>query len=62
MHHTTDKIAHTTAFFTPVVAFVILVVEHWLELEIAHGRSNRTIIYYRRVMRKFDEKISKNSL
>ena len=28
MHHPTDKIAHTTAFVTPVV-------EHWLEREIA---------------------------
>ena len=28
MHHTTDKIAHTTVFVTPVV-------EHWLEQEIA---------------------------
>ena len=27
MHHSTDKIAHTTAFVTPVV-------EHWLEREI----------------------------
>ena len=28
MHHPTDRMAHTTAFVTPVV-------EHWLELEIA---------------------------
>ena len=28
MHHPTDRIAHTTAFVTPVV-------EHWLEQEIA---------------------------
>ena len=28
MHHPTDRIAHTTAFVTPVV-------EHWLEWEIA---------------------------
>ena len=28
MHHATDRIAHTTAFVTPVV-------EHWLEREIA---------------------------
>ena len=28
MHHSTDRIAHTTAFVTPVV-------EHWLEREIA---------------------------
>ena len=36
MHHPTDRIAHTTAFVTPVV-------EHWLELEIAqwmhHGQT-----------------------
>ena len=29
MHHPTDRIAHTTAFVTPVV-------EHWLERQIAH--------------------------
>ena len=29
MHHPTDRIAHTTAFVTPVV-------EHWLEREIAN--------------------------
>ena len=28
MHHTTDRIIHTTAFVTPIV-------EHWLEREIA---------------------------
>ena len=28
MHHPTDRIAHTTAFVTPIV-------EHWLEQEIA---------------------------
>ena len=28
MHHPTDRIAHTTAFVTPVL-------EHWLEREIA---------------------------
>ena len=28
MHHPTDRVAHTTAFVTPVV-------EHWLEREIA---------------------------
>ena len=28
MHHPTDRIAHTTAFVTPVV-------EHWLEREIS---------------------------
>ena len=27
MHHPTDRVAHTTAFITPVV-------EHWLEREI----------------------------
>ena len=27
MHHSTDRIAHTTAFVTPIV-------EHWLEREI----------------------------
>ena len=36
MHHPTDRIAHTTAFGTPVM-------EHWLEQEIAqcvhHGGS-----------------------
>ena len=31
MHHPTDRIAHTTAFVTPVV-------EHWLEREIAHRK------------------------
>ena len=30
MHHPTDRIAHTTAFVTPVV-------EHWLEREIAQA-------------------------
>ena len=29
MHHPTDRIAHTTAFVTPVV-------EHWLEQEIVY--------------------------
>ena len=29
MHHTTDRVAHTTAFVTSVV-------EHWFEREIAH--------------------------
>ena len=34
MHHLTDRIAHTTAFVTPVV-------DHWLEREIGppHVRS-----------------------
>ena len=38
MHHPTDRIAHTTAFDTPVV-------EHWLEREIAqwvHPMKNRS--------------------
>ena len=38
MHHPTDRIAHTTAFVTPVV-------EHWLEWEIAqwvHPMKNRS--------------------
>ena len=38
MHHPTDRIAHTTAFVTPVV-------EHWLEREIAqwlHPTKNRS--------------------
>ena len=33
MHHPTDRIAHTTAFVTPVV-------EHWLEREIAQWVKN----------------------
>ena len=32
MHHPTDRIAHTTAFVTPVV-------EHWLEREIEQHRT-----------------------
>ena len=32
MHHSTDRITHTTAFVTPVV-------EHWLEREIALSAS-----------------------
>ena len=38
MHNTIDRIAHTTAFVTPVV-------EHWLEREIAqwvHPRKDRS--------------------
>ena len=35
MHHPTDRIAHTTAFVTPVV-------EHWLEREIALRRVKRS--------------------
>ena len=34
MRHPTDRIAHTTAFVTPVV-------EHWVEREIAHEGSIR---------------------
>ena len=41
MHHPTDRIAHTTAFVTPVV-------EHWLERELAqwvhHEGSTRRYI------------------
>ena len=36
MHHPTDRIAHTTAFVTPVV-------EHWLEREIAQSSDGLTI-------------------
>ena len=38
MHHSTDRITHTTAFVTPIV-------EHWLEREIAqwvHPMKNRS--------------------
>ena len=34
MHHPTHRIAHTTAFVTPVV-------EHWLEREIVEKQRNR---------------------
>ena len=37
MHHPTDKIAHTTAFVTPVV-------EHWLEREIE--KYKRFVVIY----------------
>ena len=40
MHHTTDRIAHTTAFVTPVVV-------HWLEQEIAqwvHPMKDRSVV------------------
>ena len=37
MHHPTDRIAHTTAFVTPVV-------EHWLEREIAQWVHERTLL------------------
>ena len=40
MHHPTDRIAHTTAFVTPVV-------EHWLEQEIAqwdHLREDKPLL------------------
>ena len=43
MHHPTDRIAHTTAFITPVV-------EHWLEREIAqwvHPMKDRSDIWLR---------------
>ena len=33
MHHSTDRIIHTTAFVTPVV-------EHWLEREIVQWKSS----------------------
>ena len=36
MHHPTYRIAPTTAFVTPVV-------EHWLEREIVHPTTHRTI-------------------
>ena len=42
MHHPTDKIAHTTAFVTPVV-------EHWLEREIdqwVHPMKDRNFSHY----------------
>ena len=38
MHHPTDRIAHTTAFVTPVV-------EHWLEREIERERETSAIMY-----------------
>ena len=45
MHHYTDRIAHTTAFVTPVV-------EHWLKREIAqwvhHEGLIPSVIYYHR--------------
>ena len=37
MHHPTDRIAHTTAFVTPVV-------EHWLEREIGLKRKHNIAI------------------
>ena len=36
MHHTTDRIAHTTAFVTPVV-------DHWLEREMRKERKGNVI-------------------
>ena len=42
MHHPTDRIAHTTAFVTPVM-------EHWLEQEIAqwvNSSINPTVTYF----------------
>ena len=38
MHHPTDRIAHTTAFVTPVV-------EHWLEREIAQWVSYTKAVF-----------------
>ena len=40
MHHSTDSIAHTTAFVTPGI-------EHWLEREIAQwvGSKERNVLY-----------------
>ena len=37
MHHPTDRIAHTTAFVTPVV-------EHWLERKIAQWVSSVVMV------------------
>ena len=37
MHHPTDRIAHTTAFVTPVV-------DHWLELEIAQWVATQMLV------------------
>ena len=37
MHHPIDRIAHTTAFVTPVV-------EHWLEREIAQWVSSVVMV------------------
>ena len=39
MHHPTDRIAHTTAFGTPVV-------EHWLEREIAQPSHRQDSTYH----------------
>ena len=39
MHHPTDRIAHTTAFVTPVV-------EHWLEWEIAQWVHHEVSIWW----------------
>ena len=38
MHHPTDRIAHTTAFVTPVM-------EHWLEQEIAQLKGTNVCKY-----------------
>ena len=38
MHHPTDRLAHTTAFVTPVM-------EHWLERERETERGDRNILY-----------------
>ena len=42
MHHPTDRIAHTTAFVTPVM-------EHWLEQEIILSRENYIREAYRQL-------------
>ena len=44
MHHPTDRIAHTTAFVTPVV-------EHWLEQEIAHSDQSDDTSHHRATSR-----------
>ena len=40
MHHPTDRIAHTTAFVIPVV-------EHWLEREITVRGDDTYLIQYK---------------
>ena len=45
MHHPTDRIAHTTAFVTPVV-------EHWLEWEIALNKQIPPFIEYIEYMKR----------
>ena len=50
MHHSTDRITHTTAFVTPVV-------EHWLEREIAQWGYFEGSVYifiaHRKVMNSY---------